>query len=49
MSGPQGAGEVLYWRGEAELSDGSIGSSKDQAELASPCEGSTDSHRTLQR
>lgn len=49
MSEPQGAGEVLYWRGEAELSDGSVGSAKGQAELASPCEGSTGSHRTLQR
>lgn len=34
--GPQGVGEVRYWRGEAELRGGSVGSVKGQAELASP-------------
>lgn len=49
MSGPWGAGEALYWRGEVELSNGSVGSAKGQAELASPWEGSTGSHGTLRR
>lgn len=35
-SGPQGEGEVLYWRGEAEVSRRSVGSVKGQAELSSP-------------
>lgn len=34
--GPQGEGEVCYWRGEAELSGGSVGLFKGHAELTSP-------------
>lgn len=37
-SGPRGEGEVLYRRGEAEVSGGSVGSVKGQDELFSPGE-----------
>lgn len=38
-TGPQGEGEVLYWKGEAEVRRGSVGLVKGQAELSSPGDG----------
>ena len=36
---PQGEGEVLYWKREAEVRGGSVGLVKGQAELSSPVDG----------